>query len=147
MITRLVKVFLIIPMVYLMLILLVLLAPCRTPNIPLGVWHSEEANMTLFIDPALDPRFDRCEGWGGTFPGRYMRNGEEVSITIQIESKGAHVSIYIGDVIGPTFSGYFYGRFFIEDGSLHIRDHPHGLEPDEIRTIVFELVEEVSFPK
>jgi len=124
-------------MCFVLIFLVISLTACRNPSLPLGIWQSEDQNMTLFIDGELIIRGDG--EWGGTFPGIYMQDGEEVDIIIQVDWKDSGFVIEF-DRANPIFQGYHW----IENGRLYIREHSFGREPNEIKTIIFELVEEVS---
>jgi len=94
--------------------------------------------MTLFIDPELDPRGGR---WGGRFPGIYVQDGVEIDIVIYIQSKDSDIVIEF-DRANPIFHGFFV----IENDMLHLRTYPSpdGIIEVEFRTIIFDLMEEVT---
>jgi len=111
----------------------------RTPSLPYGVWQSENPNMTLFIDRELSTSV--TSDWSGIFPGIYMRDGEEVSITIVLESKGGHISIYESVELGDGLieeNLLIRNNYTIENDRLYIRNP----EANEFEPIVFELVED-----
>jgi len=114
------------------------------PTLPLGTWQSEESNMTLFIDRerSIDIWHD---DWGGTFPGIYIQDGIETDITIMIEVKGGHVSIYETVKLEDGLiekNLIIRDSYNIENDRLYISAAIYNPETNEFETIVFELIED-----
>jgi len=108
--------------------------PNLTP--PCGVWHNEELNLTLFVDQELSIGGDGIATW--RFPGIYVRNGEEISISVNFNEKFGTIWIYENVVLEDGVvvkNTLFYGEYRIENDRIYVGGTRY----------IFELVEEEIF--
>ena len=128
--------------VWIVLVLLVLsLGACgRGWVTPYGIWHSEELNMTLFIDREHRIRGDNVAG--GEFPGIYVRDDEEIDIIVDVFTKNNQISIHDSANVRWEYR-LFSGNYHIENDRLYFRSDRHYPETG-FDTIIFELMEEVT---
>ena len=110
---------------------------------PYGVWHSEELNMTLFINRELIIRGDNVVG--GMFPGIYIRDDEEIDIFVDVFTKNNQISIHDSANVRWEYR-MISGEYLLEDGRLYLTSFNRNPETGEFDTIIFELLEEVAGP-
>ena len=134
----------------LVLLLLFALTACDSPSrssganpIPYGTWHSEEPDIILVIRPDYRNPYRVFD----TFPGSYVKDGEEIDIAVRILVTTRRIHIFnASDEVQNSWDSYFSGTREIEEGRLYLNLFSRWQNEHGIDYVVFELVEEVEVP-
>jgi len=151
----------IISMLVLVFVVIAIVETTRpAPEIPYGIWHSEEPNITLFIKPDYNvtlygyQTFTTAAGEetiqiseSDVFLGVYVKDGEEIDIFVSfLFPPREDLRIQNANITRPINSSnaYFAGSYRVRrNNRLYLRLFLDIQERTGIDHIVFELVEEV----